>query len=175
MGDVRQDAAFLDFDLALHAEEFEENFHTSLGRKNLSDDGSNSAEGPLENLHLAAHLDLCADFHRFHIHHNLTQGFNNILPDNRCDASKLDDVGNSMACAQMTVLVTVVEARKQITRKHCFRDTHSATPPRPLKSKHRTKDLRANIPQNAALGGGFLPGLAFYAKPLELFIFKVVH
>jgi hypothetical protein len=135
----------------------------------------NSAEGPLENLHLATNLDLCADFHRFCIHHNLAQGFDNILPDNRCDASKLDDVGNSMACAQMTVLATVVEARKQITRKHRFGDPHPTTPSRTLKSKHWTKDLRANISQNAALGGGFLPGLAFYAKPLEFLIFKVVH
>jgi hypothetical protein len=75
----------------------------------------------------------------------------------------------------MTMLVSIVEARKQITRKHRFRDPHAPAPPRTLKTQHRTKNLRANISQNAALGGGFLPGLAFYAKPLELFIFKVVH
>ncbi len=175
MGDVRQDAAFLDFDLALHAEEFEENFDTSLCRKNLSDYGVNSAEGPLENLHLATNLDLCADFHRFCIHHNLAQGFDNILPDNRCDASKLDDVGNSMACAQMTVLATVVEAREQITWKHCFGDTNPTAAPRTLKSKHRTKNFRANIPQNTPLSRGFLTRFAFDAKPLEFLIFKIIH
>jgi hypothetical protein len=32
MGNLRQDATFLDFDFALHTEKLEENFHTGLGR-----------------------------------------------------------------------------------------------------------------------------------------------
>jgi hypothetical protein len=71
----------------------------------------------------------------------------------------------------MPMLGPVVEAREQITREHRFRDTNPSATPCSLKAKHRTKNFRANIPQNTALGHGFLPGLAFNAKPLELFIF----
>jgi hypothetical protein len=71
----------------------------------------------------------------------------------------------------MPMLGPVVEAREQITREHRFRDPHAPAPPRTLKAQHRTKNLCANIPQNTPLGHGFLPGLAFDAKPLELFIF----
>lgn len=175
MGNVGKDAAFLDFDLPLHAEQFEENLHTGLSRENLRDYSPDSAERPLEHLHLAAYLDLRADFHRFRIHNNLAQGFDNILAHNGGDASKLDDMGNPMAGPQVTMLAAVVEAREQITRKHRLGNPHSTTPPRPLKTKHGTKHLRADIPQNAALGGGFLPRLAFNAKPLQLIIFKIVH
>jgi hypothetical protein len=75
----------------------------------------------------------------------------------------------------MAMLGPVVEAREQVTREHRFRDTNPTTAPRTLKAKHRTKNLRANIPQDTPLSRGFLTRLAFDAKPLEFFIFEIFH
>jgi hypothetical protein len=75
----------------------------------------------------------------------------------------------------MPMLVPVIEAREQITREHRFRDTNPTAAPRTLKSKHRTKNFRANIPKNTPLSRGFLTRLAFDAKPLELLVFEIVH
>ena len=73
------------------------------------------------------------------------------------------------------MLISIAEARKEITWKHGFRDPHPTAAASTLKTKHRTKDLRANISQDAALSSGFLPRLAFYTKPLEFFGFEIVH
>jgi hypothetical protein len=99
MSDMGQDATFLDLHLTLHTKQFKENFYTRLGWKNLRYKGPNSAESPLQNLHLGAHLDLRADFNRLLTHYRLAQSFDNILPDNGSYSSKLDDVGNAVAGA----------------------------------------------------------------------------
>ena len=97
MSDVRQDAALIDLHLPLHAKKLEQHLHTSLRRKHLRDKRSDSAKWPLQNLHLAANLDLRANLNGLRINHHLAQSLNYILPDNGCNTSKLDDVGNAMA------------------------------------------------------------------------------
>ena len=93
-----QDAALIDLYFPLHAKKLEQHLHARLCRKHLRDKRPDSAEWPLQNLHLAANLDLRADFNGLLIHHHLAQSLNDILTDHGGDSSKLNDVGNAMAC-----------------------------------------------------------------------------
>ena len=143
---ARQDTTLGNLHLPLHAEEFEENLHSCLGWKNLGDDCFDAAEGSLQNLHLATHLDMGAYFYSFLIDHCLSQVLDNTIPDNGGNASKFHYMRDAMTGSEMTVCGTVIEAGKQITREHGLRDAHPTSPARALKAQHRTENLRADVP-----------------------------
>ena len=92
-----QDAALIDLHFPLHAKKLEQHLHARLCWEHLRDKRPYSAERPLQNLHLAANLDLRANFNSFLIHHHLAQSLNNILTDHGRDSTKLNDVRNAMA------------------------------------------------------------------------------
>ena len=170
-----QDTTLGNLDLPLHAKKFEKHLHARLGWKNLGDDGLDAAEGSLQNLHLAAHLDMGADFHSFLIDHSLSQGFDDLFPHDGSDAAKFHNMRDSVTGSEMAVRSSIVEAGEQITREHGLPDTHPTSAARALEAQHWTKNLRSNVPQNAPLSSGFLAGFALYAEPIELLTFKTCH
>ena len=161
MADFGEDTAGFDFDFALHAEDFEEDFDAFLGREDLGNEGAEAGEGAFEQLHLFADLNGGRDFDGFLVNHGGAELGNDIVRDDGGDAAKADDVAHAEGALDMAVLGAVVEAGENIAGEHGLGDLDLAAAARAFKAEHGAEHIDADIAHEHPAGGGFVTGLGF--------------
>ena len=175
VADAGEDSGGFNLDLALHAENFQQDFYAFLGWEHLGDQRTDAAEGAFQELHFVPHRDCGGDFDGFLVDDGGAEFGDDVFGDDGGNSSKADDGGDTVRAGDVAVVQAEIEFREDIAGEHGLGDLDLATAARALEPEHGAEDLDADVAHEHAARGGFVAWFGFHTEPAEFLVLEMRH